>query len=134
MLFSDRCLQWTLIDIDDIHHMMVVWEVFNGPVIGCYRYHGLVMMQRSPGGLASTAAGMSVMLDPHQGVYGQGRQRLAGQICCSFPTVPHQLWQCAGGQTGAAVVMVAERAAEILLRSSETEQRVSGRAPQVALA
>ena len=32
------------------------------------------------------------------------------------------------------MVMVAERAAEILLRSSETQQPMSGRTPQVALA
>ena len=43
-------------------------------------------------------------------------------------------WLCAGGQTGAAVVMVAERAAEILLRGSQTEQPVSSRTPQVAMA
>ena len=134
MLFRDRCLQWPLIDIHEMHHMLVLSEVFNGLVKGCCGSHGLVMARRSAEGLACTAAGMGEVLNAHQGDYGQGRQRLAGQICCSLRTVPHRRWHCAGGQTGAAVVMVAERAAEILLRSSETEQRVSGRAPQVALA
>ena len=53
---------------------------------------------------------------------------------CSPISSNARLDQCAGGQTGAAVVMVAERAAEILLRGSGTQQPVSDRAPQVALA
>ena len=39
-------------------------------------------------------------------------------------------WACSGGQTGAAVVMVAERAAEILLRGDAAPVKE----PELALA
>ncbi|CAL5223510.1 g6037 [Coccomyxa viridis] len=74
--------------------------------------------------MGATAANNAVV-DPELRVFGVRGLRIADASV--IPVVP-------GGQTGAAVVMVAERAAEILLRSSETQQPVSGRTPQVALA
>lgn len=88
-LYIVGCIPVSLTDTHETFHMTALWEVFHGPVKGRDKLYGLGMMCRFAGCLTCAAADMGVVHDSRQGLYGQGRQRLAGHVFCSFPTMPH---------------------------------------------